>query len=74
MNVKYEGDHKPFLTRIETEQMIMFHGFMMYIIHDCHFQGNINTRYCLNKHEILISPAMSYLALYILLPWKRQNK
>ena len=27
-----------------------------------------------NKHEILISPAMAYLAFYILLPWKRQNE
>jgi len=28
----------------------------------------------LNKHEILISPAMAYLAFFILLPWKRQNE
>ena len=42
--VKYEG------TREETEQMmVMFHGLMMYIIYDCHFQRNINTRYCINK-------------------------
>jgi len=34
----------------ETEQMmVMFHGLMMYVINDCHFQGNINTRYCFNK-------------------------
>ena len=50
MNVKYEGDNTPFLIREETEQMmVMFHGLMIYIINDCHFQGNINTRYCTNK-------------------------
>ena len=51
MNGKYEGDNIPFLTREETEQMMtMFCGLMMYIIiNDCHFQGNINTRYCKNK-------------------------
>ena len=50
MNVKYECDNTPFLTREETEQMmVMFHGLMMCIIHDCHFQGNTNTRYCKNK-------------------------
>jgi len=27
-----------------------------------------------NKHEILISPTMAYLAFYILLPWKWQNE
>ena len=44
------GDNTPFLTREETEQMtVMFHGLMMHIIYDCHFQGNINTRYCINK-------------------------
>ena len=48
MNVKCEGENTPFLTREETEQMtIMFHGLM--IIKDCHFKGNINTRYCINK-------------------------
>ena len=34
----------------ETEQMtVIFHGLMIYILNDCHFQGNINTRYCINK-------------------------
>ena len=51
MNVKYEGDNTPFLTREETERIReMFKGLLLYIIiHDCHFQGNINTRYCINK-------------------------
>ena len=50
MNFTYESDNTPFLTREETEQMtVMFHGLMMFIINDCHFQGNINTRYCINK-------------------------
>ena len=50
MNVKYEGDNTPFLTREETEQMrVMMKRLMIYIIHDCHFQGNIITRYCINK-------------------------
>ena len=50
MNVKYEGDNTPFLSREETEQMTtMFCGLIIYIINDCHFQGNINTRYCKNK-------------------------
>ena len=50
MNVKYEGDNTPFLTREETKQMmVMFRGLMIYIINDCHFQGNVNTRYCVNK-------------------------
>ena len=50
MNVKYEGYNTHFLTREDTEQMmVMFHGLMMYIINDCHFQGNINTTYCINK-------------------------
>ena len=50
MNVKYESDNTPFLTRETTEQLtVMFHGLMIYIINDCYFQGNINTRYCTNK-------------------------
>ena len=33
MNVKYEGENTPFLTREETEQMTtMFRGLMIYII------------------------------------------
>ena len=41
MNVKYEGDNTPFLTREETEQIwVMFHGLRLLIIHNCHFQGN----------------------------------
>ena len=48
MNVKYEGDNAPFLTKEETEQMrVMFNGLVLFI-HDCHFQGNFNTRYCKN--------------------------
>ena len=27
----------------------MFKGLLLYIIHGCDFQGNINTRYCINK-------------------------
>ena len=50
MNVKYEGDNTPFLTMEETERIReMFKGLLLYIIQDCHFQGNINTRYCINK-------------------------
>ncbi len=50
MNVKYEGDHTPFLTMEETERIReMFKGLLLYIIHGCDFQGNINTRYCINK-------------------------
>ncbi len=49
MNVKFEGDNTTFLTSQETEQMMtMFRGLMIYN-NDCHFQGNINTRYCINK-------------------------
>jgi len=25
---------------------VIFPGLMIYIIHNCHFQGSINTRYC----------------------------
>ena len=33
MNVKYEGDNTPFLTREETEQMtLIFHGMIIYIV------------------------------------------
>ena len=47
MNVKYEGDNTPFLTREETEQMtVMFHGLMIDIINDCHFSGKY-------QHKIL---------------------
>ncbi len=50
MNVKYEGDNTPFLTMEETERIReMFKGLLLYIIHGCDFQGNINTRYCINK-------------------------
>ena len=50
MNFTYESDNTPFLTREETEQMtVMFHGLMIYIIHDCYFQGTINARYCIYK-------------------------
>ena len=38
-----------FLTIEVTEQMrVMFYGLMLFIIHDCHFQGHINTIYCSN--------------------------
>ena len=59
MNIKYEGDNTPFLTREETEQMMtMFRGLMIYIINDCYFQENINSRYCINKimHYLEIKP------------------
>ena len=50
MNVMYKGDNTPFLTREETEKvMVIFHGLLMYIIHNCHFQVNINARYQINK-------------------------
>ena len=64
MIVKYEGDNTPLLTREETEQMtIMFHGLM--IIKDCHFKGNINTRYCINK-------IMDYLEIKLVLRIKHR--
>ena len=50
MNVKYEGDNTLFLTMEETECIRkMFKGLLLYIPHNCHFQGNINTRYWINK-------------------------
>ena len=50
MNVKYEGHNNPFLTTDEIDQIrVMFNGLMLFTVHNCHFQGNINTIYCINK-------------------------
>ncbi len=49
MNVKYYDDNTPFLTREETiciEEM--YKGLMIFIIQN-NFNGNVNTRYYINK-------------------------